>query len=147
MTRASNSTLISTRLFVPLKASAFDAFAGGGKTWELRLRRRQWSASQLSVGRHVELRCGYSRGRSLWGRILAVEEAESIADLFDAVGHAAVVPRAASRSQAIEIAAEVLGTAHEPVIAFQVALEVRSLRLADDELKCKPLERVVTKRR
>lgn len=111
------------RLFVPLKSSAFRGFLAGSKTWELRRHGRQWARKHLVVGRRVELRCGYRVGRSLWGRIITVEEAASIDQMFARVGYMPFVPRATSSAEALEIAVETLGAPDEPVIAFQVALD------------------------
>lgn len=111
------------RLFVPLKASPFAAFAGGSKTWEMRRRRHQWTRTNVFIGRRVELRRGYRVGNSLWGQIVAVEEASSVARMFAHVGYAPFIPRAASKVEALRIAAETLGSADDPVIAFQIILD------------------------
>ena len=114
----------ANRLFVPLKSSAFKGFLAGAKTWELRMLQRQWTRTHVYVGRSVELRCGYRVGKSLWGRIAAVEEAASIARMFARVGYLPFIPTATCEVEALQIAAETLGTADGPVIAFQIALKV-----------------------
>ena len=72
------------RLFVPMCSSQFQRFVLQTKTWELRLRRRQWTSKFVRPGRMVELRCGYGRNNTaLWGRIGLVVEASSIPELYE----------------------------------------------------------------
>ena len=113
------------RLFVPLKSSPFAAFLDGSKTWELRKRHPRWTRTHVFVGRRVELRCGYRVGKSLWGQIVAVDDASSVDQMFARIGYKPFVPRAASSAQALRIAEETMGSADQPVIAFQVALDMR----------------------
>lgn len=110
------------RLFVPLRRAPYVAFAGGTKTWEVRLLRRQWNERNVKVGRQVELRLGYAVGRSLWGQVTDVRIASSLSELFDLIDYQAVVPSAPSRNEAVETAARTLGAADRQVIAFRVAM-------------------------
>jgi ASC-1-like (ASCH) protein len=109
------------RVFVPLAKAPFRWFASGHKSWELRRRGRQYTQKHLIPGRRVELRCGYSDKRAaLWGRISEVREAESLSQFFDAVDFREVIPEAASRAEAMETAADILGEDTFPVIGFRI---------------------------
>jgi len=119
----STTPLLRSRLFVPLNRAAYEAFGIRQKTWELRLHRRQWTRRQIVIGRRVELRCGYSSGKSLWGEVVAVRDAPTVTQMFARVGYRLFVPRAASEVEALQIAEQTLGSVHDPVIAFQIALD------------------------
>lgn len=111
------------RLFVPLRRAPYVAFAGGAKTWEVRLLQRQWNERNVRVGRQIELRLGYSVGRSQWGQVADVRVAGSLSELFDLIDYQAVAPSAANRNEAVETAARTLGAADRKVIAFRIALD------------------------
>lgn len=114
------------RLFVPLKLGPYEAFVRGTKTWELRLCRRQWTDRHIWPTRRVELRCGYSIGRSLWGRISEVRQASRLSRIFDVVDFREIVPAASNKSEAAELAARVLGATKAPVIAFRIEIDGRA---------------------
>jgi hypothetical protein len=110
------------RLFVPLAGGPFDWFAGGSKVWELRKAVRQYTTKHVRVGRRVELRRGYSGGRSLWGTIVEVVEAESAEVFFCAVAYSAVLPLATDKAAAVAAARDYVGEG-VAVIAFRVELD------------------------
>lgn len=92
------------RLFVPMCSSQFDQFALQAKTWELRLRRRQWTWKFVRPGRMVELRCGYGRNNAaLWGTIGRVVEASSIPELYQTVPYHLAVPQANTMAEALQL--------------------------------------------
>jgi hypothetical protein len=92
------------RLFVPMCSSQFHRFVLQTKTWELRLRRRQWTSKLVRSGRVVELRCGYGRNNTaLWGRIGLVVEASSIPELYETVPYHLAVPQASTMAEALQL--------------------------------------------
>lgn len=121
-----NMAPFPTRLFVPLRTAHFRAFAAGNKTWELRLRRRNWTSRHVLIGRRVELRHGYSGLGSVWGNVVEVYEASSISYILARVPYRLIVPDAASKADAVRIAATTLGASTAPVIAFCVKLDAQS---------------------
>lgn len=122
MSASQTAQIARKRLFVPLRRAPYVAFAGGAKTWEVRLLRRQWNERNVRVGLQVELRLGYAVGRSLWGQVDDVRIANSLFELFDLIDYQAVVPSAPSRNDAVETAARTLGAADQRVIAFRVGV-------------------------
>ena len=114
------------RLFVPMNKQPHDWVRNGLKRWELRLYRRQFTEQHVRVGRVVELRRGYSRtGCSVWGRIVAVQVAESIGEFYDAVPWQGVIPWANDQFDAIEKTTEILGDS----LVFQRVIGFRFDRL------------------
>ena len=114
------------RVFVPLNSLAFEWFASGGKSYELRRMRGQFTRKFIVTGKDVELRRGYS-GQSLWGVIGQVLESESLSKLLADVGFEKIIPSAKSRAEAISIAESIVGRSG-PFIAF----EVRGVSELDD---------------
>lgn len=57
-------------LFIPLKATFFDAFERGEKDTEYRRRGTRWNAETCAVGRAVVLSRGYGKARRLRGEII-----------------------------------------------------------------------------
>lgn len=112
-----------SRLFVPLSSRPFGWFSSGRKRWELRRLGRQYTPRHLVVGRRVELRLGYSTGRSLWGFLAEVKAASSIGDFMEAVPFDHVIPDATDAAQATGIAHGILGDGNFDVIGFRVELD------------------------
>lgn len=118
---------MSDRLFVPLAADPFRWFESGGKQWELRRLGRQYTLDHVRPGRMVELRRGYADpDRALWGRIVDVLTAPSIAAFFEEVSWREVLPESRNLADALDVAREILGIDHDsetPVLGFRVSLE------------------------
>jgi hypothetical protein len=115
------------RLFVPLSIKPYEWFLCGRKAWELRKCARQFTPDHIRIGRPVELRLGYARPeRSLWGQIVDVVIADSLADFFDRVDWRQVLPDSIDREHAERSAREILrldANDSRPVIGFRVDLE------------------------
>ena len=107
------------RLFVPLATAPFSWFESGLKTWELRRYGRQYTKKHVVLGRRVELRKGYS-GDSLWGEIDAINQAETIEEIFKKVPYSFVVPIARDLSDAVRICTDILGCDEGGFIAFHI---------------------------
>jgi len=108
------------RLFVPLSRRPFEAFKSGDKQWELRRWGKQWTERNVRVARAVELRLGYSSGKSLWGSISQVELAARFEALVDRIDFHQIVPYASSRTEARALAQATLGSLDCALIAFRV---------------------------
>lgn len=118
------------RLFVALAKDPYVWFASGAKTWEVRQAKRGFSPQHVRVGRQVELRLGYSSPNSIWGRIVQVEVASGLAELFSQVPYENVTPLAASLDEALAVVAAILRlNPDEPasLIAFRVEVDERPL--------------------
>lgn len=57
------------RLFLPLNRIWYNLFVRNEKTWELRGLGNQFNENTVRLGRDVELRLGYRKGASRWGKI------------------------------------------------------------------------------
>lgn len=115
------------RLFVPLAAEPFGWFESGKKQWELRRLGRQYTLDHVRTGRPVELRRGYSDpAKALWGHVVDVRSAPSIAAFFDEVPWREVLPESGDRAEAIAAARRILGVDEGdavPVLGFRIALD------------------------
>jgi predicted phosphoadenosine phosphosulfate sulfurtransferase len=72
---------MSDRLFVPLKGFWYDLFESGRKKYEMRGIRPGFTKRQVWIGRPVELRRGYAKGKSLWGTIADVRVVHWLSEL------------------------------------------------------------------
>jgi hypothetical protein len=109
------------RIFVPLTGEAFEWFSRGGKRFELRRARSQFTERFVQRGRRVQLRKGYS-GPSMNGRIGRVVTAPSLAAIFESVPYTFIIPDATSKVDAFMMASRYVGEAG-PFIAFEVLLD------------------------
>jgi hypothetical protein len=122
-----NGDTATQRLFLPLSTAPFQWFKSGKKRWELRRCRRQFTERQVVPGRRVELRRGYqANGEAIWGVVRRTLAASSLADFFDNVPFELVIPTAATRTEATEIAASILGVTehqHTSLLGFEIDVE------------------------
>lgn len=120
------------RLFVPLSSDPYEWFEDGTKQWELRRTVGQFGTSHIYHGRMVELRHGYSTGRSMWGVIREVRVANSIDHVFSQVPYHQIIPTAQDESEAFEVVEDILGTSNsslDSLIAFRVSKELEQLEI------------------
>lgn len=89
-------------------------------TKKVRAYGRNFTEKFVYSGREVELRRGYSKGESLWGRVGKVIVG-SLEDIFSKVDFKLVEPQKKSQQDAISENRELLGD-REKYIAFQVFL-------------------------
>jgi hypothetical protein len=109
---------VQKRLFVPLRRDAFEWFATGRKTFELRRAGGRFAETHVRPSVSVELRRGYS-GVSIWGFVGRVFIGEDLSQLLNRVDYKDVIPRASSLQEAVAVAREFVGGVG-PFILFEV---------------------------
>lgn len=106
------------RLFVPLKSEHWFAFQSYEKDIELRGINNQFNAETVQIGRHAELRRGYSTDDQLWGKIREVWVFDDIESIPQALDHERILP-GSTEAAFIENATDLLGD-YDQFIPFHV---------------------------
>jgi len=110
---------LQNRLFVPLTKQAFEWFKNG-KQWEVRkFKVGQYNLRNIVIGREVELRLGYRRGKSIWGVVSEVKIFENVEQLIDDISYELITPSADTKEQAKEFIEKYVGLRNQ-IIAFRI---------------------------